>query len=166
MLQASETEAHGEGFDSLKELLQVYLDEHPANDDDHSDVDSNDDEDKPPSNDEASGSSGGVNLDLLAEALSLVMESDADAGSDANTTEAVEADEVANPDEDESVIFGSDSSLNAGRFEAVLESETLSDIIVASEKAIHGLHLKEREREREAQSLWTKSVSHCRVDGW
>ena len=72
-------------------------------------------------------------------------ESDADAGSDANTTDAVEAAEVANPDEKEFVLFGSDSSLNARRFEAVLESETLSDIIVASEKAIHGLHLKERD---------------------
>ena len=122
------------------------MNEHPANDDDHSNLDSNDDEDEPPSNDEASGSSGGANLDLLAEALSLVMESDADAGSDANTTDAVEAAEVANSDEKEFVLFGSDSSLNARRFEAVLESETLSDIIVASEKAIHGLHLKERER--------------------
>ena len=133
-------------FDSVTELLQVYLDVHPANDDDHSDVDSNADADEPPSNDEASNSSGGANLDLLAEALSLVMESDADAGSDANTTDAIEAAEVANPDEKEFVLSGSDSSLSAGRFEAVLESETLLDIIIASEESIHGLHLKERDR--------------------
>ena len=75
--------------------------------------------DNRPSDDAATGSSGGANLELLYEAISLVTKDDADYDDDADDDAGSDADADADTNYynitdavDESILFGIASSIN------------------------------------------------------
>ena len=96
-------------FDTIKDLVQVYMAENSENGE-------YDPQDDPPRDDATNGSSGGANLDLLSEAIIIVTESDSDADADADTDADADADANADADADAYADADADSYAYASAF--------------------------------------------------
>jgi len=133
-------------FDSVSDLLEVYLSKIPRDVDMEEDVE---EDDTPASSSNGNSSNGGVDMSALQELLSEVDEREEPVNVDEDDEEDTDDDDDDVVDSD-TILFAEDGetgSITASRkFRAVLLASSFDDLVMASKEGMDCLQMKRNEK--------------------